>query len=89
MVGDHHGEDDDDGDEDEDGKDDRGKVADDPSLTSCVHSSRGLHVGSFKHPAFNVSKGESSMAISVKLAGGHLWSEQTRLQSWKGSLETR
>ena len=24
--------------------------------------------------------------ISVKLAGGHLWSEQTRLQSRKGSL---
>ena len=22
----------------------------------------------------------------MKLAGGHLWSEQTRLQSWKGSL---
>lgn len=89
MVGDHHGEDDDDGDEDEDGKDDRGKVADDTSLTSCVHSSRGLHVGSFKHPTFHVSKGESSMAISVKLAGGHLWPEQTGLQSRKGSLETR
>ena len=48
MVGNHHGEDDDDGDEDEDGKDDSGKVADDPSLTSCVHSSGGLHVCSEK-----------------------------------------
>ena len=44
MVGDHHGEDDDDGDEDEDCEDDRGKVADNPSLTSCVHCSRRLHV---------------------------------------------
>ena len=56
MVGDHHGEDDDDGDEDEDGKDDRGKVADDPSLTSCVHSSGGLHVCSGKRDIYAPSK---------------------------------
>ena len=48
MVGDHHGEDDDDGDKDEDGEDDRGKIADDSSLTSCVHCSGGLHVCSEK-----------------------------------------
>ena len=81
MVGDHHGEDNDDGDEDEDGEDDRSKVADDSSLTSCVHSSGGLHVCSekrrylcpiqgqkipFKHPTFHVSKGESSMALKFQ-----------------------
>ena len=48
MVGDHHGEDDDDGDEDEDGEDDGGKVADDSSLAPSVHCSRWLHVRSGK-----------------------------------------
>ena len=46
MVGDHHGEDDDDGDEDEDGEDDGGKVADYSGLAPSVHCSRRLHVRS-------------------------------------------
>jgi len=88
MVGDHHGEDDDDGDEDEDGEDDGSKVADDSGLAPSVHCSRWLHVRSFKHSPFHISKGKSSMAISMELAGRHLWSEQTRLQSGEGSLKT-
>ena len=51
-MGHHHGEDDDDRNEDEDGEDDRSKVADDSSLTSCVHSSGGLHVCSEKREIY-------------------------------------
>ena len=53
MVGDHHGEDDDDGDEDEDGEDDGSKVADDSGLAPSVHCSRWLHVRSGKKYNFS------------------------------------
>lgn len=89
MMRDHHGEDNDDSDEDEDGEDDGGEVADYPGLPPRVHCSRRLHVGSLKHPAFHVSKGESSMAISMEFATRHLWPEETRLQSWESGLKTR